>query len=834
MDAQIIFIGYRRIHFQISSEYYLAGSAFHSKYTEMDGFVFPRLPLINDAKFIGVTQLVYHHVPKDRFLRPRDNSYNIVKRVFQKSSFTNFKPIFTRSDVDSNVQAFLTSNYQLRDFFKSSFFDYYSLARVSRRRILPFHVKRFLYNRIVIDQARNDPLSIGIFKNVLLKRASLRPQIGGVFGAGLVASDAMLFLFASLHKIFVKLKKASVRISNCLKVLKALNYLKSSSEFEISRIEILLLDDDTTIPKAQLRYNAVLKSLVLMRLEAARALFKHSARVLKRLKKKIFLKKSLAALSNYLTVHKEIYKTPSSFNLRNGFFFHNFLRSKVLKKLKFTRRSARVVTTDFLFHRKKILAFKELSRQFFRSVGAKRNRSRFFFKKGLPVRAGFIKLILLYNSLNRQIASGQKKKFISLDVKKTRGITKQYDYCFSSRRRALKRVNFFLKAVYLFFRKAFLKKKSVFVKKNKKLIKTSYEAHLSVNWHARGFYRKLKKFLFTFNTSFLMHSHLSKPLNWLSSRSTGTSLYNLFISIAYFFNNLKVKPRLKMIAGSLEEPCFILRERPLKNEFSPLILSPNSGYATYYSHHSLKKLNRKSNAAFYNSFVALSSSSYVKAFNWDMLKTVMNNGFLRRSRTLKLNEECFSFDHDKELLQSSIDHLNFELRPRSKVISYCDDVKEALSLDFIPEYDEKRTEMTDQEYQASLLFTKPNDFFIQQAVNKKDMVRLNLKQLKYAASLLFFRLSVLSTSLSEKQSRYSAGTASNSVPYVSSHLSSHFSPAIDIARKLHAKVHRTLYRETRAKELAKAPSDTVYAKGQEKMWILYNKVALFLMKYYAS
>lgn len=102
-----------------------------------------------------------------------------------------------------------------------------------------------------------------------------------------------------------------------------------------------------------------------------------------------------------------------------------------------------------------------------------------------------------------------------------------------------------------------------------------------------------------------------------------------------------------------------------------------------------------------------------------------------------------------------INDLSKSMMEKFPVLPYIDDVKEALSLDFLPFFDAKKTELDDSEYKLSLLFTNTSEFLKNREKTLNSVEFLNLKQLKHVTSAILSNFKQLESQLSDSNFYYS-------------------------------------------------------------------------------
>lgn len=112
-------------------------------------------------------------------------------------------------------------------------------------------------------------------------------------------------------------------------------------------------------------------------------------------------------------------------------------------------------------------------------------------------------------------------------------------------------------------------------------------------------------------------------------------------------------------------------------------------------------------------------------FDQDPYYTVLNKSLIDQFAVF--NSKC------GELVKG----LSESMVEKFAVLPYIDDVKEALSLDFLPFYDAKKTELDDSEYRLSLLFTNTSAYLKNRQKNQFSYESLNLRQLKHVTSVIY-------------------------------------------------------------------------------------------------
>jgi hypothetical protein len=118
----------------------------------------------------------------------------------------------------------------------------------------------------------------------------------------------------------------------------------------------------------------------------------------------------------------------------------------------------------------------------------------------------------------------------------------------------------------------------------------------------------------------------------------------------------------------------------------------------------------------------------------DLLRTLAGPHSIKRNYTI--GSISASFPVITQHSGPSINRIRKYMFDRFPIDPYIDDIKEAASLDFLPEYDEKKIEFSDGEYRLSLLYSKPLAFITDLQGVDVSLEPFNLKQMKFITSTI--------------------------------------------------------------------------------------------------
>jgi hypothetical protein len=874
LGGQIIFIGYRRIARQQTLDHDMPGSALHSKSTHIGRFSLPWSIRINDFP-VFFNYVMYHHVPFSRLLIPFSTPYHLSSKALEENYDHHFAPIISSSSLDNLAQfTFLKYLEEIKKFNSPAYLvDFTKVNKEKRWRI---RKKMKIKLSGVFRQAGlgSDAALSGVFKKLLSERRRPRPKDNRirVFGRKHRPADILMFMLCSLNRVKNRLLKQRAHLTHCKAAIRQFRRLRASYRAAKGRILDVGYysharekneddddgeDTDEDIDEktaSKLSREAFIKSVKLMnslyslagkrikRLKALkRRILKYIAtmrKMIKRFKKRLpYLKKSVRALSNYYFTAGLLSKAPSAMNVTNMFSHEGFfaaLKGKRQEFMPFDRKLARKLVPEMMSNLQFKRRFKKVSKFYLKVAFSKKGKSNIFSisanKKKLRTLSS-LRLISYLYSATKDITLYEASGAINLSIFRKRGHPFIYNYSLSRPSRPFKKVIFALKKFY--------ERISFYSIDDHKFYNSLRPRHLR---RYPAVIAELKQFrifdllrvrvlsLLSSLTVRAVFSTFSGNLNsnLFNILRSEKHIYNLFIDVVGLVNKFS-RPR-RLALGEVYSAPYHLRKFPVEHEVRPFSFPSLGRKEPNWSFFEFKNAVR----CFYNLF---SIEHYMHcvpflrlSFSYD-IKDLFLGAYPHCDwgRTITLLQKSF-LTVNSALTQPTALEIKEEMFDSYPVAPYIDDVKEALSIDFLPEADAEKIQLDDGEYKRALLFSNPTVFLreFQSSLNEVDP--FNLKELRFINSLIIGAIDNLDNSSNADDYAYlqtgDGGRIYSSTPYEFQLIFDRVRKISSVLKPLFRALDKTYPRDQWSAEVDSAPGWPIFNRVISTLIPIYNGIKL--------
>lgn len=852
----------------------MPGSALHSKNTRIGKFSLPYTIRINDFPVL-FSHVMYHHVPLSRLLVPFSTPYHLSSKALEENYEYHFAPIVSSSAEDNLAQFTFFKYLEEMKKFKSPAYliDFTKINKEKRWRIRK-KMKIQLSGVFQDVGLSDDPALRGIFKKVLSNRRRPRPKDNRIriFGRKHRPADILMFILCSLNKAKSALLEQRAYLTQCKAGIKQFRRLRAS--YRASKERLLdvghyrhieeknensgdednnEVDDDDDEAADKRARDALMKSVKLMnslfslagkRIKRLKVLKRRILReiaaaraVIKRFKKKLpYLKKSVRALSAYHFTAGLLSKTPSAMNVTNIFSHDGFfaaLKGKRQEFMPFDRKLARKIVPEMISNLQFKRRFKKISKFYLKVAFSKKGKSNIFsiFSNNKKLRTlPALRFISYLHSATKDISLYEGSGAINLSIFRKRGHPFIYNYALSRPSRPFKKVIFALKEFYICLA-AYLKRKYKYkYPLRKRLFRRPGYA---VRFRVFRILTSLRMRVLSLMRGLTVHSVFGAfsgnlGVNVFKILRSEKHINNLFVDLVGLVNKFRCPRRLAL--GETYTAPYHLRKFPVEHEVRPFSFPPLARKEPNWSFLEFKNSVRH----FYKIFSMehyMHCVSFLRlSFNHDIKDLLLGTySHCDRGRTMTLLQKSFFTINSGISLPTAL-QIKDEMFDSYPVSPYIDDVKEALSIDFLPEADADKTQLDDGEYKRSLLFTNPTAFLLEFQSSAAEVDPFSLKELKFINSLIIGAINNIDYSSNADDYAYleigDEEFASPLVPYEFQLVFDTVRRVVDVLKPLLRSLDKTYPGDKWSTEVDAAPGWLVFNRLIATLIPIYNGIKL--------